>query len=385
MAYVIWAIASASLAYILVGYPILLSLSKRRRRPPVAKDFRFEPSVSVIVAVYNGASQVRAKLEVLLALDYPQHLMEIIIVSDGSTDDTDAIVREYSDRGVILIRAPRGGKAAALNFGIARASGQVLFFTDVRQALHRDALRHLVSNLADPTVGAVTGELKLVKGDKGEQADMDLYWRYELWARLRHSEIDSIFNTTGCIYAIRQELVAPIPPDTLTDDAVLPLRVFFKGYRVIFDPAAIAYDDPALTGTEFRRRFRTLAGLWQVYARFPELFTSANRMRWHFLSHKFGRLALPWTILLAIGATLAMPDSWFRSALLICEAIPFALGLVNLVIPSGWAIKRLCSPAQTFVVMNAASLSALAVFFMPATQIWKPTQVQPGKKRGADV
>jgi hypothetical protein len=140
-----------------------------------------------------------------------------------------------------------------------------------------------------------------------------------------------------------------------------------------------------LSGTEFRRRFRTLAGLWQVHARFPELFTSANRMRWHFLSHKFGRLALPWTILLAIGATLAMLDTWFRSALLICEAIPFGLGLLNLVIPSGWAIKRLCSPAQTFVVMNAASLSAIAVFFLPATQIWKPTQVQTSKKRRADV
>ncbi|MDQ1472805.1 MAG: hypothetical protein QOJ99_4285 [Bryobacterales bacterium] len=385
MAYVIWAIATAGLLYILLGYPILLSLNKGRRLPPVAKDPVFEPSVTVIVAVYNGAAQLRAKLKVLFALAYPAHLLEIIIVSDGSTDDTDAIAQEYSKQGVILIRAPRGGKAAALNYGIARAAGQVLFFTDVRQALHPDALRHLVSNLADPTVGAVTGELRLVKGDQGEQADMDLYWRYELWARLRHSQIDSVFNTTGCIYAIRRELVSPIPTDTLTDDAVLPLRVFFRGYRVIYDPAAIAYDDPALTGTEFRRRFRTLAGLWQVHSRFPELFTSANRMRWHFLSHKFGRLALPWTILSAIGATLAMPESLFRSALLVCEAIPFALGLLNLVIPSGWAIKRLCSPAQTFVVMNAASLSAIAVFFMPATQIWKPTQVQTSKKRGADI
>src|SRR5947209_878364 len=197
MAYVIWTIAISGLVYILLGYPVLLSVSKGRNRPPVAKDPGYEPSVSVIVAVYNGAAQVRAKLDVLLALDYPAHLLEIIIVSDGSTDETDEIVREYMDRGVILIRAPRGGKAAALNHGIARASGQVLFFTDVRQALHRDALRHLVSNLADPTVGAVTGELKLVKGDKGEQADMDLYWQYELWARLRHSRIDSIFNTTG--------------------------------------------------------------------------------------------------------------------------------------------------------------------------------------------
>jgi cellulose synthase/poly-beta-1,6-N-acetylglucosamine synthase-like glycosyltransferase len=379
MAYVIWLLASASLFYIILGYPLLLRLNSGRRLPPVAKDPNYEPTVSVIIAVYNGASQLRSKLEVLRALDYPAALLEIIIVSDGSTDETDAIAGEYSSRGVILIRAPRGGKAAALNYGMAKASGEVIFFTDVRQPLDPAALRHLVGNLADPTVGAVTGELRLLTGDQGEQADMDLYWRYEIWARQRQSAIDSIFNTTGCIYAIRRELVEPIPADTLTDDAVLPLRAFFRGYRVVFDPAAIAYDYPAVAGTEFRRRFRTLAGLWQVHARFPQLFTGANRMRWHFLSHKFGRLAMPWTILIAIAATVAMPHNWFRTALLALEAIPFGLALLNRVIPQGWALKRLASPARTFLTMNLAALSAIAVFFIPATRIWKPTQVQTGK------
>jgi biofilm PGA synthesis N-glycosyltransferase PgaC len=380
MSYALFLIASAAFLYIIAGYPILLRLSSGRRRlPAVLKDMNYEPAVSVIVAVYNGATQLRAKLETLLALDYPARLLEIIVVSDGSTDATDAIAEAYSCKGVILIRAPKGGKAAALNYGMARASGDVIFFTDVRQRLDPAALRHLVGNLADPTVGAVTGELRLVTGDQGEQADMDLYWRYELWARLRQSEVDSIFNTTGCIYAIRRELVGRIPEDTLTDDAVLPLRAFFQGYRVIFDPEAIAYDHPAVTGTEFRRRFRTLAGLWQVHARFPELFTGANRMRWHFLSHKFGRLALPWTILLAIGATLSMPDNWFRTALLVCESLPFVLALLNQAIRPGSPVKRLTSPANTFLVMNAASLSAIVVFFVPATQIWKPTQVQTSK------
>ena len=380
MTYALFLTAAAAFLYIIAGYPILLRLSSGRRRlPAVAKDPDYEPSVSVIVAVHNGATQLRAKLDVLLALDYPARLLEIIIVSDGSTDTTDAIAEEYSSRGVILIRAPRGGKAAALNYGLAQASGEIIFFTDVRQRLEPSALRHLVANLADPTVGAVTGELRLVTGDQGEQADMDLYWRYELWARLRQSELDSIFNTTGCIYAIRRDLAAPIPEDTLTDDAVLPLRAFFRGYRVIFEPKAVAYDHPAVAGTEFRRRFRTLAGLWQVHVRYPELFTGANRMRWHFLSHKFGRLALPWTILLALGATLGMPHNWFRTALLVCESLPFVLALLNQAMPAGSPMKRLTSPAQTFLVMNAASLSAIAVFFVPTTWIWKPTQVQSGK------
>jgi cellulose synthase/poly-beta-1,6-N-acetylglucosamine synthase-like glycosyltransferase len=376
MSYAVWLIASASIIYFIFGYPALLAIRKGRRRPQVAKDPGYEPTVSVILAVYNGGAYLHRKLEGLLGLDYPRGRMEIIVVSDGSSDDTESIAQTYESRGVVLIRARRGGKAAALNQGIARASGEILFFTDVRQPLDTHALRHLVANLADPTVGAVTGELKLLRGDDGEQADMDLYWRYEIWARKRQSEIDSIFNTTGCIYAMRRQLAAPIPEDTLTDDAVLPLGAFFKGYRVIFDPAAIAYDYPALAGTEFRRRFRTLAGLWQVYFRFPRLFTAANRMRWHFLSHKFSRLALPWAILIAFAATLAMPHNWFRTALLLCQIFPVALALLNRVVPNGWLLKRLCSPARTFAVMNLASLSAIAVFFISPARIWKPTQVR---------
>ena len=248
----------------------------------------------MILAVHNGAGFIGKKIETLFALDYPGDSIEFIIVSDGSTDRTGDIVAATQDPRIRYVAKPKQeGKAAALNDAILLARGEVLFFTDVRQPLDSQALRHLVANLADPTVGAVTGELRLLRGDSGEQADMDLYWRYELWARSKQSRIDSLFNTTGCIYAMRRELAAPIPADTLSDDAALPLGAFFRGYRVIFDPAAIAYDYPAVAGTEFRRRLRTLAGLWQISARFPALFTSRNRMRWHFLSHKFGRLALP--------------------------------------------------------------------------------------------
>jgi cellulose synthase/poly-beta-1,6-N-acetylglucosamine synthase-like glycosyltransferase len=378
------ALAATGLAaafYIVLGYPLLLKFGRGRNAPPVRKDLNYQPSVSAVIAVYNGAAQVAAKLDTLLALDYPADRFEIIIVSDGSTDATARIVRAYAERvgsgtgkpGIVLIEAPRGGKAASLNVGIARAAGEILFFTDVRQAMDPASLRHLAANFADPTVGAVTGEMHLRRGDSGEQADMDLYWRYEIWARTRHSEIDSLFNTTGCIYALRRSLAGPIPPDTLTDDAILPLRAFFEGYRVVFDPAAIAWDFPAVSGTEFRRRFRTLAGLCQVHARVPQLFGSRNRMRWHFLSHKFGRLALPWTLLLIFGATMSMRGSGLKAALLALEMAPLVLALLNGLVPQSFPLKRLCSPARTFLVMNAASFCAPAVFVLAAETIWKPT------------
>src|SRR5690348_8053388 len=123
--------------YILIGYPILLAVFPFRAAPPVAKDLRYETTVSVIVAVYNGAAFVRAKLETLLDLDYPQDLMNIIIVSDGSTDATESIVREFAGHNIALLSIPRGGKAAALNVGLQQATGEILFLTDVRQPLDR--------------------------------------------------------------------------------------------------------------------------------------------------------------------------------------------------------------------------------------------------------
>jgi cellulose synthase/poly-beta-1,6-N-acetylglucosamine synthase-like glycosyltransferase len=370
-------IGSAALAaYIVLGYPVILIRRKWSTAPRVRKELGFQPTVSVIMAVHNGAAHLGAKLEVLAAFDYPQDRIQIIVVSDGSTDDTEAIAERFEKAPITLLKVPRGGKAAALNQALAVASGEILFLTDVRQPLDPLALSHLAANFADPTVGAATGELKLMPGEDGEHKDMDLYWRYEVMARKRHSDIDSLFTTTGCIYAVRRSLAEPIPPDTLTDDATMALRAFFRGYRVIFDPAAIAYDYPAVAGTEFRRRFRTLAGLWQLHARMPQIFTRRNRMRFHFLSHKFSRLVLPWALLLFAGASIALPASRFRTSLLVIELAFVLLAAANRFVPKGFPLKRISSPAQTFLVMNAAALAAVAVFFVPATRLWKPTRVE---------
>ncbi|HEY7334368.1 MAG TPA: glycosyltransferase family 2 protein [Bryobacteraceae bacterium] len=366
--------SAGAVAYILIGYPLLLALWRNRRLPPVAKDPAFKTHVTVIMAVYSGAAFLSKKLESILSLDYPKELMQILVVSDGSTDATEDIAREYAAQGVELIAAPHAGKAACLNLAFERATGDLLFLTDVRQLLDSQALSNLVSDFADPTVGAATGEMRLLPGSSGEHRDMDLYWRYELWARRRHSEIDSLFTTTGCLYALRRELAAPLPTDTLSDDAYLALKAFSRGYRVIFDPEAIAFDYPAIAGTEFRRRWRNLAGLWQIHWRTPWLFTSANRMRLHFLSHKFGRLVLPWAMLAVVAFTAMLPDVHRRNSLLAVDAVFAALALLDRWIPLGFPLKRLSSPIRTFLLMNAASLAAIAIFLIPAQKLWKPTR-----------
>lgn len=372
---IILAVATLVVAYILIGYPLLLATLPVRAAPAVRKDQKYRPTVTAIMAVFNGEIFIGPKLDSILAMDYPRDLLDVLVVSDGSTDRTEAIADEFADRGVRLIKRPRGGKAAALNAALEQATGEILFFTDVRQPLDRAALSHLTANFADPTVGAVTGEMRLLTPDTGEQADMDLYWRYELWVRTRHSRIDSLFTATGCIYAMRRSLATPIPPDTLSDDAMLPLGAFFRGYRVVFEPEALAFDHPALAGSEFRRRWRNLAGLWQLHARVGKLFTRANRMRFHFLSHKFLRLVLPWAVLAVYGATLALPDGRWKRFLLWDEAAFLILAAVDFLVPKKWLLKRLSSPARTFLLMNAAALAAAAVFFVPAQTLWKPTRV----------
>ncbi len=374
---ILLALGTAVALYIMVGYPLALAFFTGRAAPEVAKDPNHRPTVSILLAVHNGAAFVERKLECLLTLEYPRELVQILVVSDGSTDGTDGIVEGFADRGVRLVRAPRGGKAAALNLGLELATGEILFFTDVRQPLEAGALAHLAANFADPSVGAATGELRILDPDReGEQADMELYWRYELWARRRHSRIDSIFSVTGCIYALRRSLAGPLRPDTLTDDASFSLQAFFRGYRVVFDSEAVATDYPTAEGGEFRRKLRTLAGLWQLHLRNPKLFTAANRMRFHFLSYKFGRLVLPWAVLLIWGATLGLPKSGFRSFLVVDEIVLAGLALLDYVVPKGFLLKRISSPARTFLTMNAAALLALFFLMVAPGTVWSPTEVR---------
>jgi len=370
----VFVVAVALLVYLMLVYPLLLAAFPWHRRPPIQKDLAYRKSVSILLPVFNGQAFLRQKLESILALEYPPDQVEILVISDASTDGTDAIAKEFSASGVRLLRVPRGGKAAALNAGVEQATGEILFFTDVRQRLAPDSLRHLVSCLADPTVGSVTGELHLVTGDRQEAADMGLYWRYEVWARKQMTQIDSIFGATGCIYAMPKALVKPIPPDTLGDDAAFPLQAFFRGYRMILDIEAKAYDRASPLGSEFQRRMRTLAGLWQTLVRWPQLLGSQDRMWLHFVSHKVGRLALPWLALAALVSAFWLASPWREGVLASAVGLMLLAGADSL-LPQGWPPKRITSPARTIVVMLAASLCSISVFLVPPQSLWKRTRV----------
>jgi cellulose synthase/poly-beta-1,6-N-acetylglucosamine synthase-like glycosyltransferase len=367
-AFIVFFVGVAWIVYVLLGYPLLVGWLARGR-PPLRRAYQ-PLEVSVLLPVHNGGPWLESKLASLKALDGAELIREVIVISDGSSDQTEAIAREWADRGVRLVSIARGGKAAALNAGLTQARGAVLLFTDVRQPLAPGALLSLLSCLSDPSVGVVSGELMLPEGDTREQADISLYWRYEKWIRRNLSSIDSIPGATGAIYAMRRELARPLPPDTLLDDVHLPLYAFFAGYRIVFDDQAFAFDAVGGLAAEFRRKVRTLGGNYQLLMRCPALLNPRkNRMWFHFVSHKLARLALPFALLAVAISSFWLPEPW-RTAALGTQAAVCLIALTDIVMPQRFWLKRVTSPVRTFLVLMAAALCAISIFFVPASRLW---------------
>ena len=368
--------ALAFLAYVLAIYPALLWWMSRRFERPVHRGSELR-SVSVIIAVHNGDRFLANKLDSVLALDYPPDLLEVIVVSDGSTDETEVIARSYPR--VTLVVLPRGGKCVAINEGIRQARHEILLLTDVRQCVAPASLRYLVACFADASVGVVSGDLLIRDGESQEEADVGLYWRYESMIRRALSRLDSMFGATGPFYALRRELAVPIPSVVLLDDMYLPLAAFFRGWRLVVEENAKAYDYPTSLQTEFHRKVRTLAGNWQLLRHYPALLGTGNRMWFHFLSYKIGRLLLPYMLLVIAISSFWLPSP-MREISLGGQAIFYLLAAVDPWIPHNLLLKPLTSIIRTFVSMMVATLGSVRIFFTPPQELWKVTsRVGPGK------
>jgi cellulose synthase/poly-beta-1,6-N-acetylglucosamine synthase-like glycosyltransferase len=372
VAVAVFVLSAAAIAYTIAGYPLLLLvLTSLKRRQQIQRQWA-PRTVTVLLAVYNGERWISRKIESLLGLDYPPELMHILVLDDGSTDRTADMVTRVGDPRVELVTQPHGGKATALNAGLLRAEGEILFFTDVRQALDPVSLRRLVERFADPRVGVVSGELVIRKGDREEEA-VGLYWRYEKWIRQRLSEIDSVAGATGCIYAMRRELAVPLPPSTLVDDMYLPLSAFLRGSRVVFEPGAKAFDEPTTPAVEFRRKVRTLAGNFQILVDLPRLLSPSNRMWFHFLSHKVLRLFLPYAVILVGVSSFALPPP-YRAPVLAVQACFYVTALADMLVPASWPLKRVSGIARTFVVLMSATLCAPMAVLLARRTVWSTSR-----------
>ena len=295
--WVFWS-ALAIVFYVYVGYPAMLMVWRKVSPRPVRKA-DWEPSISLVIAMHNEFTEAASKLRNCFQLDYPAEKLQIIVSLDAPTDGTDDVMHEFHGRVEVVSSGVRRGKASALNAGVARANGEIVVFADARQRFDRRAIRELVANFADPSVGAVSGQLILLD-DKGREAGdaAGMYWRYEKAIRGMESEIHSVPGATGAIYAIRRELYSPLPPKTVLDDVVVPMRIVLAGKRAIFESAARAYDLSTVSPeVEFERKRRTLMGNYELFFETPGLLLPwRNPIFVQLLSHKAGRLIVPYCL-----------------------------------------------------------------------------------------
>jgi len=348
-------------------YPLLLVLWARLWGRAVRRTGCFPRQVSILLCVHNEASRVASRLEELLSqLDRNQIQGELIVVSDGSTDETVARIQQGGDPRVHLIQwAERRGKAAGLNAAARQATSPILVLCDVRQRWADDALLRLLENFADPTVGAVSGEL-ILETPRGTLAGVGLYWKYEKWIRKQESRLWAQIGVTGAISAVRRELFRPLPPGTLLDDVYWPLRVAMAGYRVIHEERACAYDRlPPRTQDEFLRKVRTLAGNLQLVVRLPwALIPLLNPVWWQLVSHKLLRLTVPWALMGLLLANLLLWEQLPYRLLFFVQLSCYTLGLLGLVLPRA---GKCASLAASFLVLNSAAWMAWWVWMSGRT------------------
>jgi glycosyltransferase involved in cell wall biosynthesis len=359
--------------YTYIGYPVGIWLLARLFPRPW-KSAPITPSVSVVLAVHNGIQLLPARIEGLLNLDYP-NIQEVVIVSDGSTDGTvEFLVRQRHPLLKIIVLNEQGGKAAAVNIGLAQATAEIVLFVDIRPQIAPGAIQRLVNNFADPSVGCAAGELILREDghDAATAAIGGLYWKYEQFIRCTESRFDSPVGVYGGFYAIRRKLAASMPAGIILDDMFQPLSIIRQGYRSILDPDAVVYDTwPKKVEGEFHRKVRTLAGNFQLFELAPWTLSPQNRVLFQLFSHKIMRLLVPYLLVfMLISSTVLAFTSPFYAAL---TAFQFG-GLIlsasgnHCRIP---LLRRIAAPAGAMLVLNLAAVAGLYKFLTIRKNLWK--------------
>ncbi len=351
--------------YTYMGYPLLIGILASLRQKPVRKG-PVEPMVSFITVARNEEEVIEKKVLNTLSLDYPKDKLQLIFASDGSTDRTVEILNLYREKGVeVLACKGHRGKAATLNDAVSMSRGEIIVFSDARQEYRRDAIRKLVSNFSDPQVGAVGGELILLKeGDEAFGTTLAAYWGYEKFIRDSESKVDSTIGVSGAIWAIRKGLFEPFPQGLILDDLYLPMRVVMKGYRVVFEREALAFDrvnnDPV---KEFRRKVRTLAGNWQCFFKMKGLFNPfRNRVCWQFVSHKVLRVLFPFFTAGAFVTNLFLLSDPFYRGIFYLQCAFYLLCLLSLISHRLNLGFHLLNLFHTFAILNYSAFMGFLKF-----------------------
>jgi cellulose synthase/poly-beta-1,6-N-acetylglucosamine synthase-like glycosyltransferase len=359
-----------------IVYPALVCLVALIRPRPL-KRRSWLPSVTVLIPAYNEAQNIATTIQNKLEQDYPSDRLEIIVISDGSTDGTDDIVREFSSRNVRLIRRDqREGKAAGLNEGVRHASGEILVFSDANSLFAPDAIRRMMENFADPEIGYVTGKLAYKIRSNGIAGNgCSAYMKYENAVRTLETRAGSIIGVNGGVDAIRRELYRDVPRQLITD-FVLPLQVISTKHRVVYDERVHSFEIAnSELGSEFRMRVRVALRALQGITYMRRLCNPINYpwAAFGLISHKVVRYFCFLFLSVAFVTNLMLVSAPGYAALFIAQTMAYLLALV------GWRkdlprlFRKLTLIPAYFLMTNAAFTLAVIKFLQGETMAtWQP-------------
>lgn len=374
---IIFYFSVAGIIYVYIGYPLLVALIAAFRGRRVKKGI-VQPGISILISAYNEERNIDTTIKNKLELDYDPEKIEVIVVSDGSTDKTDEIVKTYAQNHVRLIRQePRAGKTAALNRAVAEATGEILVFSDANSIWEKSALKHLVHNFNDPQVGYVTGKMIYLNPDGSTIGDgSTAYMHYENFLWQAETLTGSIVGVDGGIDAIRRELYRTMRPDQLPD-FVLPLMVVEEGYRVVFEPEAVLTESSLdKAGDEYKMRVRvSLRSFWAL--KDMRKLLSVKRFRLYTLqlwSHKVLRYLCFIFLLTAYVSNLFLWNSGpFFQGIFVLQTLFYVSAALFPFLEGNGVRLRLLRLFYYFCLLNLASAHALIKFLLGRKQVmWEP-------------
>jgi cellulose synthase/poly-beta-1,6-N-acetylglucosamine synthase-like glycosyltransferase len=339
-------ISAALLAWTQVGYAVFLGIVGRRRTaPPESAEL---PRVSLIIAAYNEAPVIAARVANALSAAYPRDRLEVIVSVDGATDAT--ADRARAAGADLVLENPRGGKVRAQDAAVRRASGDIVAFSDANSQWEPDALRRLTAAFGDPEVGYACGQVRFLN-DTGTNQE-GLYWRYEMWLRRRESDLHSVTGGNGAIYAVRRDAYIEVDP-VMGHDLSFPFNMVKRGLRAVYVPEAQATEKmvPTIEG-EWRRKRRMMSHVWPIMLRggladlrgYPPLYAVM------IVSHRLLRYSSPLLHVVALVASLLAP---FRTAALAQAALLAAAAA------GGRYPRRPLLVARYYVLTTASSAAGL--------------------------
>lgn len=368
-------------AYAYGIYPLLLRIIGTRRRGPVAGDPVSWPSISITVPAYNEEAAIGPTLDGLLACDYPADRRQILVVSDASTDGTDAIVRGYAERGVEFHRLPeRGGKTAAENAARSFLRGEIIVNTDASVRIAPDALKRLVSVFSDPTVGVASGrDVSVASVADTANLGESGYVGYEMWVRELETRVEGIVGASGCFYGSRVQLHMSLVPVALSRDFAAALIAREQGFRsVTVNDAICLVPRTSRLRSEYRRKVRTMArGMETLF--FKRHLLNPFRyplFAWMLFSHKVCRWVAPWALALGgVGLLIAGWDEPWGGALIAAVAVVLALALTGWFWPENRPVPKLISVPAFAVSGNVAAIHAgFKALRGELNPVWEPTR-----------